>query len=256
LSYFDLQYLRHFKPEEDQITMYHTHFNSIHSTQLYLRDNLIELKTHSSDVLISASEQTMGVGRKGSQWDSYTNSLAMSFTLRPNFVPTLTPIEIGILATDFLKKEFGINIFLKWPNDLMTSEVKKCGGIIAQYIDTETIIGGFGLNLGNIPKVEVPDHYKHGLGNVSDSIKLTLEDQKNIPANFFNYILKNRINEVSSMQARFKDACIHIGKKVIVDDDGTFHEGVFIGIGKNGEALIEILGSIQPVLASSLKILN
>lgn len=236
--------------------MYHSHFNSIHSTQLYLRDNLVELKTHSTEVLISTSDQTMGIGRKGSQWDNYTNSLAMSFTLTPNFVPTLTPIEIGILATDFLKKEYGISIYLKWPNDLMTVESKKCGGIIAQYIDSETIIGGFGLNLGSIPEIDVPGHYKHGLGNVSNTLKLTNDDQKNIPAKFYQYILSNRIQDVSSMQTRFKDACIHIGKSVQVDDDGIIHEGLFMGIGKNGEALIEINGAIQSILASSLKILN
>jgi biotin-(acetyl-CoA carboxylase) ligase len=61
---------------------------------------------------------------------------------------------------------------------------------------------------------------------------------------------------VSSVQARFKDACIHIGKSVQVDDDGIYYEGKFMGIGKNGEALIEINESIQPILASSLKILN
>jgi biotin-[acetyl-CoA-carboxylase] ligase BirA-like protein len=236
--------------------MYHTHFNSIHSTQLYLRDNLVELKTHSSEILVTASEQTLGIGRKGSQWDSYTNSLAMSFTMRPNVVPTLTPIEIGILATDFLKKEFGISIFLKWPNDLMTSEVKKCGGIIAQYIDTETIIGGFGLNLGSVNQDSAPTHYKHGLGNVSDHLKLSVEDQKNIPAKIYDYILNNRISDTSDMQNRFRDACIHTGKMVSVDDDDMKYEGLFLGIGQNGEALIEINGATQPILASSLKILN
>jgi BirA family biotin operon repressor/biotin-[acetyl-CoA-carboxylase] ligase len=236
--------------------MYHTHFNSIHSTQLYLRDNLVELKTHSPDILISASEQTLGVGRRGTQWDSYANSLAMSFTMKPNPVPTLTPIEIGLLAVDFLKQEFKISILLKWPNDLMTSEGKKCGGIIAQYVDTETVVGGFGLNLGNLPAKDAPAHYKHGLGNVSDEINLTPEDQKNIPAKFYQYILDHRIVDLEILQERFYNSCIHMGKMVRVDDDGMNYEGVFVGIGKNGEALLEIEGNVQSFLASSLKILN
>lgn len=236
--------------------MYHTHFNSIHSTQLYLRDNLVELKTHSPEILVSASEQTLGVGRQGSKWDSYTNSLAMSFTMKPNPVPTLTPIEIGLLAVEFLKKEFNISIFLKWPNDLLTSEGKKCGGIIAQYIDTETVVGGFGLNLGNVTNQIAPAHYKHGLGNVSDELMLTSEDQKNIPAKFYEYILNNRILDVSIMQERFYNSCFHIGKLVDIDDDGSHHEGKFVGIGKNGEALVDIDGQVHSFLASSLKILN
>lgn len=236
--------------------MYHTHFNTIHSTQIYLRDNLVELKTHDDEILITTSEQTLGIGRKGSQWDSYANSLAMSFTMKPNPVPTLTPIEIGILAIEFLKSEYSISIKLKWPNDLLTTEGRKCGGIIAQYIDTETVIAGLGLNLGNLPSHSAPAHYKHGLGNVSDAISLSPDDKKNIPAKLYQFILKNRISDTADLQTRFYNACIHIEKMVNVDDDGDDYTGKFMGIGKNGEALVEIDNQVRSFLASSLKILD
>lgn len=236
--------------------MYHTHFNTIHSTQIYLRDNLVELKGHGDEILISASEQTLGIGRKGSQWDSYANSLAMSFTMKPNPVPTLTPIEIGVLAIEFLKSQYDISIKLKWPNDLLTADGKKCGGIIAQYIDTETVLAGLGLNLGNLPVSDVPAHYKHGLGNVSDTLVLTPADQKEIPAKFYQFLINNRIYETHDLQKRFYSACIHIEKSVTVDDDGADYTGIFKGIGLNGEALVEIDGDTRSFLASSLKILN
>lgn len=236
--------------------MYHTHFTTIHSTQIYLRDNLVELKSHGSEILVSASEQTLGIGRKGSQWDSYNNSIAMSFTMRPNRVPTITPIEIGILTSKFLKAEYDISISLKWPNDLMTSEGKKCGGIIAQYIDSETVIAGLGINLGPLPNVTVPEHYKHGLGNVSDNLMLTSQDLKNIPAKLYSHILKYRIDNLQEVQNQFNQYCFHIGAIVKIDDDGDDFEGKFIGIGKNGEALVEIQGITRALLSSSLKILN
>ena len=236
--------------------MYHTHFNIIHSTQVYLRDNLVELKGHDNEILISTNEQTLGVGRKGNHWDSYPNSIAMSFTIRPNPVPTLTPIEIGILIIDFFKSEYNIPIRLKWPNDLLTNEGLKCGGIIAQYIDSETVIAGLGLNLGAHLNSETPIHYKHGLGNISNAIELNLEDQKSIPAKLYQFILKNRIYNEQEMQARFSTLCIHIGKNVKIDDDGAFYEGSFKGIGKNGEALVEINGTKHSFLSSSLKILD
>ena len=236
--------------------MYHTHFNIIHSTQIYLRDNLVELKSHDDEILISTNEQTLGVGRKGNRWDSYTNSIAMSFTLKPNPVPTLTPIEIGILIIEFLKTEYNISIKLKWPNDLLTNEGQKCGGIIAQYIDSETVIAGLGLNLGDHSSIEAPVHYKHGLGNVSNSLELNREDHKNISVKLYQFILKNRIFDEQDMQARFLKSCIHIGKHVNIDDDGAFFKGCFVGIGKNGEALVEINNSIKSFLSSSLKILD
>nr|BDT30030.1 biotin--[acetyl-CoA-carboxylase] ligase [Bacteriovorax sp. HI3] len=235
--------------------MYHTHFNSIHSTQIYLKDNLVDLLSHDSEILISASEQTLGIGRKGSQWDSYANAIAMSFTMKPNLVPTLTPIEIGVLTSEFLKQEYGVSIFLKWPNDLLTAEGKKCGGILAQYIDSETVIAGLGLNLGSLPSSNAPEHYKHGLGNVSD-LKLSEEDKKTIPAKLYSYILNNRVQSAQEMQVRFLQACFHIGHMVDIDDDGFNFEGKFMGIGQNGEALVEINGNVKAFLSSSLKILG
>lgn len=236
--------------------MYHTHFNIIHSTQIYLRDNLVELKSHGNEILVSAAEQTLGIGRRGTQWDSYENSIAMSFTIRPNPVPTITPIEIGVLTSAFLIKEYGVSIFIKWPNDLLTAEGLKCGGIIAQYIDAETVIAGLGINLGALPNSTVPAHYKHGLGNISHSLKITSEEQKEIPAKLYSYILKNRINDLIEMQALFNKVCFHIGSLVKIDDDGLDYEGKFIGIGKNGEALVEIEGNSRAFLSSSLKILS
>lgn len=236
--------------------MYHKHFNTIHSTQIFLRDNLVELKSHSDEVLISANEQTLGIGRKGSHWDTYNNSLAMSFTMSPNRVPTLTPLEIGVLIIEFLNSEYNIPIKLKWPNDLLTIQGKKCGGIIAQYISTDTVIAGLGLNLGNLAIDNQPTHYKHGLGNVSDTLELIPEDQKDIPLKIYQFILKNRIIDEQEMQSRFEKACIHIGKNVNVDDDSLDYTGVFLGIGKNGEALVNIDGVTRSFLSSSLKILN
>ena len=236
--------------------MYHTHFNTIHSTQIYLRDNLVELKSHAKNILVSTSEQTLGIGRQGSQWDSYNNSIAMSFTLEPNPVPTLTPLEIGILASAYLQKEYSTSIFLKWPNDLLTSKGLKCGGIIAQYIDTETVIAGIGLNLGDHAKHSAPERYKHGLGKVAESLKLTPSDQKEISGKLYNFILSNRISNIEEMQNLFNQNCFHLNKNVQIDDDGISYIGKFIGIGKNGEALIEIAGNNKAFISSSLKILN
>ena len=85
--------------------MYHLHFNNIPSTQIYLKDNLELLKIKNQNVLISSSEQTEGIGRRGNAWDTYPNSLALSFTLKPNTIASLTPIEVGLIVSQFFKKK-------------------------------------------------------------------------------------------------------------------------------------------------------
>jgi BirA family biotin operon repressor/biotin-[acetyl-CoA-carboxylase] ligase len=236
--------------------MHHSHFNSIHSTQIYLKDNLIELQNYSSEILISAAEQTLGVGRNGSRWDMYANSIAMSFTLVPNPVPTLTPIEIGLLTALFLEQEFGMAISLKWPNDLFTIHGKKCGGIIAQYIDTKTVIAGLGVNLGSTEHRSAPEHYKHGLDSVVPDFRLTENSQKNLSKKIYAYILEHRINDIVKIIELFQKYCVHIDRIVELDDEDEKFQGAFLGIGKNGEAIIEIDGNPRSFLSSSLKILD
>ncbi|MDO9181115.1 MAG: biotin--[acetyl-CoA-carboxylase] ligase [Bacteriovorax sp.] len=235
--------------------MYHKHFNSLVSTQIYLKDNLEELRSSDPDVLISCSEQTNGIGRQGNKWETYPNSLAMSFTLKPNPVVTLSPIEIGIMSIKFIHKQFDKNLFLKWPNDILTREGRKCGGIICQYIDNETIIAGLGINLGKIENSARSD-FRHGLGSVNPALEFTNIDQELISSELYTYFLSQRISQVSELQELFIKHCIHINKKVSINDDQQEQVGIFKEIGKSGEAIIEIDSNLVVFFAGSLTILN
>ncbi len=243
------------KPEDDKITMHHVHFNSIHSTQLFLKDNLIELTSHDSDVLISAEEQTSGVGRRGNHWDTYQSSLAFSFTLKPNHIPTLTPIEIGCIICQYVEQKFKQKIKLKWPNDLLDQNGKKCGGIISQYIDPKLVIIGVGLNGAfTNSHIYIPDHYKHGLGQIKFPT-ISQDFQKENPANIFQFILENRVASYEHLNDLFHQYCAHINKDVQLTEDDQVIIGEFIGIGVSGEAIVKINQEKKSFLSSSLKIL-
>ena len=235
--------------------MYHQHFNSIPSTQIYLKDNLGTLQSKENNVLISCSEQTQGMGRRGNSWDSYPNSLALSFTLKPNDIATLTPIEIGLIAIKFFKKKFNKDLLLKWPNDILTSAGKKCGGILCQYIDKSTVVVGLGINLG---KLEAPKNniYRHGLGSVDQSLELKAFDQERISSELYNDLLLNRYDGLSELKEAFNKNCYHTNMDVFIHEDGEDYIGVFRGIGDFGEALIEKDRAIHSFLSSSLTILN
>jgi BirA family biotin operon repressor/biotin-[acetyl-CoA-carboxylase] ligase len=235
--------------------MYHQHFNTIASTQIYLKDNLSKIKQKENNILISCSEQTEGIGRRGNTWDSFPNSLAISFTLKPHAIASLTPIEIGLIVVGFFKKKFNKQLFLKWPNDILTADGKKCGGIICQYIDNSTVIVGLGINLG---KFEIPfqNNYRHGLGSVDQNLELKTFDQERISNELYLDLLAERITEVSTVKNLFNQHCAHLNKDVFIFEDGKDHIGIFKGIGDNGEALVEINSTIQYFISSSLTILS
>ena len=235
--------------------MYHHHFSSIPSTQIYLKENLEALKAKDNNILISCSEQTLGIGQRGNTWDSYPNSLAMSFTLIPNEIPTLTPLEIGILTIAFFKKKYNKELFIKWPNDLLSSEGKKCGGILCQFIDYTTVIVGLGINLGkfNLPE---KSEYRHGISNVLNNLELNEREQELVSKELYQFIDSDRFIHAAELKKSFDKNCAHLNKMVSITEDGINHLGIFRGIGSNGEALVEINSLIKTFLSSSLTIIN
>ena len=229
--------------------MHHTHFPTIGSTQIYLKKHFAELRKNHSDILISTAEQTDGIGRGENRWDYFDHSIAMSFSLRPNVVPSLTPLEIGILCAKFFKQNFDISINLKWPNDLLNHEHKKCGGIIAQYIDEQAVIAGVGINCGS-HKSGNEGSYKHGFSTIESPL-LNSMDQESLARNLYSFILTHRINGKELIQ-NFNQVCAHLNKKVEVEDQ----IGIFKGIGPSGEAQIEMNGEEKRFFSSSLKMLE
>lgn len=222
--------------------MQHQHFEKIPSTQIYLRDHLEEFTDH--QVLISCTEQTNGIGRTGAAWDFYPNSLAMSFLITPHTIPTLTSIEIGILTLAFIKNKFNFNLLLKWPNDLMTADLKKCGGIICNYINEQTIIAGLGVNLTN-----PTNHYPYQASFVDFNMPFS---QKHLSLEIYKYILDNRLHNSDQLITDFNKNCAHLNNTITFHDGKSSRTGIFRGINENGEALLEIGGNISSFLSGSL----
>jgi BirA family biotin operon repressor/biotin-[acetyl-CoA-carboxylase] ligase len=235
--------------------MYHHHFHSINSTQIYLKDNLDALKKSEENILISCSHQTDGIGRRGNVWDNYDNSIAMSFTYKPNAIASLTPLEIGVITVRFFKKVFNKELKLKWPNDLMTNDGKKCGGILCQYIDQNTVLVGIGINLGKHERI-INHEYRYAVGSIDQGLILSEIDQEKIANELYAYLLEERLRDPKEIRNEFNSHCIHMNKEVFLFEDGIDRVGFFRGIGENGEATIEINGEVKSFLSGSLTILN
>ena len=99
--------------------MYIKHFESISSTQDYLKENFHHLLEHDKNILVSTSHQTNGHGRHNKRWITPPGNLAFSLTLKAADVKTLSTIEIAIIIRNFLLQKFSFEIDIKWPNDLI-----------------------------------------------------------------------------------------------------------------------------------------
>jgi BirA family biotin operon repressor/biotin-[acetyl-CoA-carboxylase] ligase len=105
---------------------------------------------------VFANQQEKGRGRLGRKWHSpATGNLYLSVAFRPELSARELPVAslwFGLRICQFLRKTTGLDLLVKWPNDLLF-EGRKIGGMLAEAkIDVDCIRGlvlGLGLNVNS-----------------------------------------------------------------------------------------------------------
>jgi BirA family biotin operon repressor/biotin-[acetyl-CoA-carboxylase] ligase len=97
--------------------------------------------------------QSAGRGRLGRAWTAPPGtSIAMSVLVRPDGVDparwTWLPLLTGLAVADGLAQAAGLDVRLKWPNDVLVGDRKICG-ILAEQVETPAgpaCVVGMGIN--------------------------------------------------------------------------------------------------------------
>jgi BirA family biotin operon repressor/biotin-[acetyl-CoA-carboxylase] ligase len=104
--------------------------------------------------VVLAEEQTAGRGRSGHTWHSErATGIYATLLLRPRLAPVQAPLltmMAGLSAYAAVQAVTGLNLDLKWPNDLLING-KKVGGILTEMHAEPTlvrfVIVGIGINV-------------------------------------------------------------------------------------------------------------
>ena len=112
----------------------------------------------SNQTLLLAREQTAGVGRRGSPWQSPpAGNLYLSYCVhsdRPLTELSLWSLGVTIAVADALERELSLECKIKWPNDLYLQGMK-VGGVLLETVnlpgDHVAVVIGVGLNVASHP---------------------------------------------------------------------------------------------------------
>jgi BirA family transcriptional regulator, biotin operon repressor / biotin---[acetyl-CoA-carboxylase] ligase len=112
---------------------------------------------HAEGLVVVADMQTAGRGRRGHTWFSPAGAgLYASVVLQPSRArvdplraTTLLTLMAGVALAEGIREATGLQVDLKWPNDLQVSR-RKLGGILAEASHNgvdDAVIVGYGINV-------------------------------------------------------------------------------------------------------------
>jgi BirA family biotin operon repressor/biotin-[acetyl-CoA-carboxylase] ligase len=242
---------------------------SVDSTNRYLLD---EARAGADDGVVAvADHQSAGRGRLGRRWEAPAGSnLLMSVLLRPDLPPDhrhLAAAVVALAATDAVDVVLGLELGIKWPNDLLALDGRKVAGVLAEA-DVATVAGGadgggaaivvgIGINV-NWPEADpdlppdlvgVATSLRQQLGHrvdrteVLEAMLVALEPRVGDLAS-----AAGRIRQIDGLRAR----CTTIGTRVGVELADSRFEGTACAVTSEGHLVVDTGGSRRTVVAGDV----
>jgi BirA family biotin operon repressor/biotin-[acetyl-CoA-carboxylase] ligase len=197
--------------------------------------------------VVLAEEQTAGRGRAGRAWVSdRAAGIYVTLLLRPKLAPVQAPLltmMAGLSARAAIEAVTGLNVDLKWPNDLLIRG-KKVGGILtemhAEPSQIRFVIVGIGLNVNQ-------EKFPGELSNAATSLRVEtgktqsrMELLVRLLREFETDYGKFLRDGVASVVSRFESASSYAkGKRVRVSNGVESYTGTTAGLGPEGLLQVE-----------------
>ena len=127
--------------------------------------------------------------------------------------------RVALAAADACATVAGVDVSLKWPNDLMVGE-RKLAGILAERHQDGPVVVGLGLNVGWAPE---------GAARLGDGID---------PLDVLRAVLAAYDALPGDIGQRYRDAMSTIGRTVRVERPDGVLEGVAIDVEPDGRLVV------------------
>ena len=119
---------------------------------------------HVTRTVVVAEKQTAGRGRLGRSWISMSGvGLYLTIVLRPDIPCHLAPLltlGTALAAHDAIERTSGLEVDIKWPNDLLVGGKKVCGVLSELHAELDrvrSLIIGVGVNINHN---EIPEEIR------------------------------------------------------------------------------------------------
>lgn len=196
--------------------------------------------------LVVAEKQIKGRGRRGRYWSSpFGKGIWCSFILRPDITPTeaskLT-IVAAVSLTTVLQKQYGLDVKIKWPNDIMFNGRKLAGILTELSADIERVIYivvGTGINVNTEdfpPEIrELAISLKQITGKTYNRVRLLCGYLQQFEKDYQLFVQGNFQKIIN----KWKTHSETLGKRVLIKGINQSFEGVALDIDADGKLIVK-----------------
>jgi BirA family biotin operon repressor/biotin-[acetyl-CoA-carboxylase] ligase len=233
------------------------HFASVDSTNQLA---LIAAQAGAKWGVWVADEQTAGRGRGGHTWHSAPgDGLYVSALVTPSVAMESArdlPMAAGLAAKMAVRESTGLELDLRWPNDLMFGD-RKCGGILVESAAKESMLRYAVIGIG----INVNHHgFPPGLARIATSLYLESGrkfEREPLLASLLRLLEEEvtQLGDSSKLYRRFSTASTWAsGKHVRVGEGSDSYTGWTRGLNGQGFLLVEDdAGAIRTVLSGGVR---
>jgi BirA family biotin operon repressor/biotin-[acetyl-CoA-carboxylase] ligase len=213
----------------------------VDSTNRYVHDAAVAGAPEG--LVVTAEHQFAGRGRVGRSWEAPAgSSLLVSILLRPGDLDParlhLVTSAVGCAAVAGLRRVAGVEVDLKWPNDLLVGD-RKLAGMLAEAIGVsmagtvDAVVVGLGLNVTAAPAGAV------GL----DEVAGRPVDRAEVLVALLEEV-ERRYGRWDEVTAEYRATCATVGRRVRVErPGGTFATGMAVRVDDDGRLVVAAEGT-------------
>ncbi len=203
-----------------------------------------EAKQKPGTDIFLAEQQSAGRGRLGRQWAS-PMAANIYLSLRRRFnkgLPALSGLSlvVGVLIAKTLRAQGFTDVGLKWPNDIVASGNKKCGGILIEVSGEAnaeiSVVIGIGLN------VRMPLHSASNIDQAWTDLQTRAGDKLLSRNEMLGALLNDLLPGLQSFEdegaagflSQWTDYDVLLNQDVKLLDGARIHKGRILGITEQG----------------------
>jgi len=231
-------------------------FPEISSTQDFCRE--LAEKGEAEGALVVAEVQTRGRGRLGRSWDSPAGGLWFSLLLYPEGVSFenlgLLPLIAALAMARAIEKEVGVEVSLKWPNDLLIGR-RKVGGVLTEVQSelekVHSVQLGLGLNVNNQPPTQAA-FPATSLAEVSGKKLRRADILASFLLFFEGFYFSFRDLKTALLLKAIEGKMAFKGRKVVLRTSEGLERVKMLGVDELGRLVVEKKGQISKLFSGEI----